>query len=136
MIQIQLCVDNCFERAIKFFDFCFRYRLLLRIGIFLTLAWYVVTMISNDLGIIQFPAEWNRFLFQFIIALTVVTISFAYTTGRKTTEPVFPFPIHNLSLIGAKNTLFVFRYVGFWWLAAGFYFLFLRFSGFASVPLF
>jgi hypothetical protein len=125
-VRIQLCVHRCFDPARKFLDFCFRYRILLRIGIFLTLLWYVVTMILNDLGIIQFPVEWNRFLFQFVIALTVVTISFAYTSGKKNDHPVFPFPIHNLSLIGAKNTLLVFRSVGFWWLAASFYFLWMR----------
>jgi len=126
-VRMQLCVHRCYDRAKKFFDFCFRYRIPLRIGIFITLLWYVITMILNDFGIMQFPVEWNRFLFQFVIALTVVTISFAYTSGHRMDQPVFPFPIHNLFLIGARNTLLVFRYVGFWWLAASFYFLWVRF---------
>lgn len=125
-VQIELCAHRCFDNARRFLDFCFRYRILLRLGIFLTLLWYVVTMILNDLGIFQIPVEWNRFLFQFVIALTVVTISFAYASGYKNDRPLFPFPIHNLSLIGAKNTLLVFRYVGFWWLATSFYFLWTR----------
>lgn len=126
IVQIQLCTHRCFDRARKFFDFCFRYRNLLRMGIFLTLLWYVVTMILNDLAIFQFPAEWNGFLFQFFIAFTVVSISFAYTSGHTIDQPVFPFPIHNLFLIGARNTLLVFRYVGFWWLATSFYFLWMQ----------
>jgi hypothetical protein len=126
VVRIQLCTHRCFDKTRKFFDFCFRYRRLLRIGIFVTLLWYVVTMILNDLRIFQFSVEWNRFLFQFVIALTVVTVSFAYTSGHKHGQHIFPFPIHNLFLLGAKNTLLVFRYVGFWWLAASFYFLWVR----------
>jgi hypothetical protein len=126
-VRIQLCAHHCVDRARKFLDFCFHYRFLLRLGILFTLLWYVVTMILNDLEIIQFPPEWNRFLFQFVIALTVVSISFAYTSGHRIDQPAFPFPIHNLFLLGAKNTLLVFRYVGFWWLAASFYFLWVRF---------
>ncbi len=126
-VRIQLCAHRCSERARKFFAFCYRYRIPLRIGIFATLCWYVVVMVLNDVGIIEFPVEWNHFVFQFVIALTVVIISFAYTSGHRTAHAVFPFPIHNLFLIGARNTLLVFRYVGIWWLATSFYFLWMRF---------
>jgi hypothetical protein len=30
-----------------------------------------------------------------------------------------PFPLHNLFLLGIRNTLWVFRLVGAWWLVAG-----------------
>jgi hypothetical protein len=122
-VAIELCKQHCLARARQFFDFTFRYRTLLRLGIFLPLIWYIVTMVLNDRSILSFPNDWNRFIFQFFIAATVVLISFAYKTGIETADPVFPFPIHNLSLIGAKNTLLVFRYVGFWWLAISLYFL-------------
>ena len=122
-VQIELCKQNCSRPAKQFFDFTFRYRMLIRLGIFLPLVWYLVTMILNHLGIWAFPDEWNRFIFRFFIALTVVMISCAYRTGTEAANPAFPFPIHNLSLIGAKNTLLVFRYVGIWWLGLGLYFL-------------
>ena len=128
VVAIELCEQNCSRPAKQFFDFTFRYRVWLRLGIFLPLLWYIVTMVLNDLGIWSFPNEWNRFIFQFFIATSVVLISFAYRTGMETSDPVFPFPIHNLSLIGAKNTLLVFRYVGIWWLAVSIYFLWTHIS--------
>ena len=123
-VSINLCTESCRRSAKQFFDFTFRYRAILRFGIFLPLVWYIVTMVLNDLRIWSFPNEWNRFIFQFFIAVTVLLVSFAYRTGIETSNPVFPFPIHNLSLIGANNILLVFRYVGIWWLAVSLYFLF------------
>ncbi len=127
-VAIELCTVSCTDRARKFFDLAFRYRTLLRLGIFLPLVWYTVTMLLNDFQIFSFPENWNRFIFQFFIAATVVIVSFAYRSGRETAQPEFPFPIHNLFLLGANNTLMVFRLVGFWWLAASLYFLSIEFS--------
>jgi hypothetical protein len=124
-VAIELCVYGCSKRALQFFDFTSGYRHFLRAGIFLPLGWYIITMVLDALGIFHFPENWNHFIFQFMIAATVVIISFAYRSGSETSYPSFPFPIHNLFLIGAKNTLLVFRYVGFWWLAISFYFLWL-----------
>jgi hypothetical protein len=127
-VAIELCTQRCSASARRFFDFTFRYRTVFRLGIFLPLVWYIVTMVLNDRSIWSFPNEWNRFIFQFFIAISVVLISFAYRTGMETSDAVFPFPIHNLSLIGGKNTLLVFRYVGFWWLAVSVYFLWTHIS--------
>jgi hypothetical protein len=123
VVVIELCKQTCSAPARKFFDFTDRNRMLFRVGIFLPLLWYAVTMVLNDRSIWSFPNDWNRFIFQFFIAANVVLISFAYKTGMETSNPAFPFPIHNLFLIGAKNTLIVFRYVGIWWLAASLYFV-------------
>jgi len=123
LVSIDLCNPFCKESAKRFFDFCDRYRLPIRIGIFLPLVWYLVALLLNHYGKFVFPPRWNTFIFRFFIALTVVTISFAYRSGKATRKSVFPFPIHNLFLIGAKNTLLVFRYVGIWWLLASLYFL-------------
>jgi hypothetical protein len=122
--EIQLCTQDCSGKAKRFFGYTYRNRLFLRIGIFLPLLWYIATMLLNEMGLFAFPEDWNHFIFQFFIAFTVVTISFAYKSGTEPDQPSFPFPIHNPFLIGAKNTLLVFRYVGFWWLAAGLYFLY------------
>jgi hypothetical protein len=120
---LELC-EECQDAGKRFFDFTDSHRMLLRLGIFLPLGWYIVTMLLNYFGVFHFPPEWDRFIFQFFIAITVVTISFAYRTGRSTELSSFPFPIHNLFLLGAKNTLLVFRYVGLWWIITSVYFLF------------
>jgi hypothetical protein len=121
-LPLEFC-EACLNPAKRFFDFTNRYRMFLRLGIFLPLVWYLVMMLLNDFGLFHFPSDWNRFIFQFFIAITVVTVSFAYRTGYLTDRLTFPFPLHNLFLLGAKNTLLVFRYVGLWWLAASLFFL-------------
>lgn len=125
-VEFQACVQGCGAKARRFFDFCLSHKNLLRLGIFLPLAWYVVTMLLNGLGFLNFPVGWDRFIFQFCIACSVVSISFFYARGKETELPTFAFPIHNLFLLGIKNTLLVFRYVGIWWIAASLYFLYTR----------
>jgi len=125
-MDFEFCTGFCVEPARRFFDFCNRYKNVFRIGIFLPLAWYVITMLLIGFGKFSFPVEWNRFIFRFFIACSVVSISFLYRMGRDTESPSFPFPIHNLFLLGAKNTLLVFRYVGIWWILACLYFLIKR----------
>ena len=122
-VEFEFCQQNCISKAKKFFDFCARYAPLLRAGIFIPLAWYVVTMILAALNLIHFLEDWNHFIFQFFIAVTVVSISFLYPTGRETNTPKFPFPIHNLFLLGIQNTLIVFRLVGIWWIIVSLIFL-------------
>ncbi len=121
--EFQLCVETCKTKALRFFDFCRRNRPLIAAGIFLPLCWYVVTMLGNGFGLFSFPQDWDRFLFQFFIAITVASISFLYGTGSAAENPGFSFPIHNLFLLGIKNTLLVFRYVGIWWIAVSLIFL-------------
>jgi hypothetical protein len=123
LLEFQFCEEICLSPAKRFFDFCSRYRTFFRVGIFVPLAWYVITMLLVGFGKFDFPVEWNRFIFQFFVAITVVSISFLYRSGNETQQPSFPFPIHNLFLLGARNTLQVFRYVGLWWIAASLWFL-------------
>jgi hypothetical protein len=125
-IEFEFCQQNCITKAKRFFDFCSRNSLLLRVGIFIPLGWYVISMIITALNLIHFPEDWNHFIFQFFIAITVVSISFLYRTGKETTTPSFPFPIHNLFLLGIQNTLIVFRIVGIWWIVVSVIFLFRR----------
>ena len=125
-IEFEFCQHNCITRAKRFFDFCSRYAPLFRAGIFIPLAWYVITMILTALNLIHFPEDWNHFIFQFFIAVTVVSISLLYRAGKETDTPTFPFPIHNLFLLGIQNTLIVFRLVGIWWIVVSLIFLFRR----------
>jgi len=122
-VTVELCNPLCKEKGKRFFDFCDRYKFLIRAGIFLPLISYITLLLLTHYGVISFDAEWNKFIFRFYIAVTVVTVSLAYTQGRTDQNAKFPFPIHNLFLIGAKNTLLVFRFVGIWWILASLYFL-------------
>lgn len=123
-IAFECCAGECLSRSKRFFDFCSRYRLFLRMGIFLPLIWYVLSMIAVGLGKFSMPIQWERFIFQFFIAVTVVSISFLYGSGKETESPSFPFPVHNLFLLGINNILWVFRLVGIWWIAASLWFLY------------
>ncbi|HEY7161126.1 MAG TPA: hypothetical protein VH815_07695, partial [Acidobacteriota bacterium] len=91
-IEFEFCQQNCITNAKRFFDFCSRYAPLLRAGIFIPLGWYVITMTLTTLNVIHFPEDWNRFIFQFFIAITVVSISFLYRSGQETDTTSFPFP--------------------------------------------
>jgi len=121
--EFQLCVENCKTNAFRFFDFCRKNRIMIAAGIFLPLGWYILSMLGNGFGLLSFPPDWDRFLFQFFIAITVASISFLYRTGSAIENPVFSFPIHNLFLLGIRNTLLVFRYVGIWWITISLIFL-------------
>ena len=127
-LLFEFCKDACVSQSRRFFDFCESKKWILRAGIFIPLLWYIGSMLLSSFGVFSFPAEWNNFIFRFFIACTVVSISFLYKTGNETERPRFPFPIHNLFLLGARNTLIVFRIVGVWWILAGIYFLFKKFS--------
>jgi hypothetical protein len=128
MMTFEFCQGNCLSNAKRFFDFCERYKTILQIGIFVPLLWYVITITLISFQLFSFSIEWNHFIFRFFIACTVVGISFLYRLGNETPNPQFPFPIHNLFLLGIRNTLMVFRLVGIWWILAGLYFLFLMSS--------
>jgi hypothetical protein len=123
-IVFQFCEGSCVENGKRFIDFCETRKAMLKIGIFIPLIWYVVTMLLISFGMFSFPTNWNQFIFRFFIACTVVSISFLYKNGKPTDSLRFPFPIHNLFLLGIRNTLIVFRLVGIWWIAAGLYFLY------------
>lgn len=58
-----------------------------------------------------------RLAFKIPVALAVVTASFAWPLGSKLErEPAIDLPAHNLSLLGVRWTLWVFRIVGMLWL--------------------
>jgi hypothetical protein len=56
--------------------------------------------------------------FRLVVALAVVSASLGYRALREPDDPlVCPFPLHNLLLLGIRQTLWVFRVVGAWWIA-------------------
>lgn len=127
-LTFRCCKEGCCSKAKRFCHFCQRHRHWIRAGIFLPLIWYIVTMLLFGLRQFMFPLEWNRFIFQFFIACTVVAISFLYRLDHEAERPALPFPIHNLFLLGIRNTLLIFRLVGIWWISIGLFFLWKQLS--------
>lgn len=124
LLELQLCENHCMDRGRRFFDFCSRFGWPIRAGIFIPLLWYVATMVFVGFHLISFPLDWNRFIFQFTIAITVVSVALGFRLGRDVHPTRFPFPIHNLFLLGARNVLVIFFLVGAWWIFIGIQFLY------------
>jgi hypothetical protein len=110
------------DRAARFVTFAARWKRLLAAGIFVPLAVLLAAILALAAGRPFVPQEWAALQFRTIVAATVVTASLGYRSVRAAEEPLsFPFPLHNLCLLGMRATLWVFRAVGIWWLAsAGF----------------
>jgi hypothetical protein len=122
--MFEFCVDRCTAKAKRFFYFCNRYKDYIRAGIFGPLIFYALTVPLFLINKPIVPMEWETFVFRFFIACTVVAVSFFPIKGESQRSLSFPFPAQNLLLLGIQNTLFVFRYVGIWWILASLYFLF------------
>lgn len=106
------------EAARRFFAFTYRYRAPLGVGIFVPLLVLLGGTTLRVLGIELIPHAVNALLFRVIVATTVVTASLAYAASPPAEMPRSAFPVHNLFLLGIRNTLWVFRLVGGWWLIA------------------
>jgi hypothetical protein len=87
-------------------------------GIFAPLALLLGGTLLRALGFVLLPHEVNAGQFRVIVAATVVLVSLVYRSSPPVAEPRSAFPVHNLFLLGIRNTLWVFRLVGAWWLLA------------------
>jgi hypothetical protein len=114
------CNDAHFDLAGRFLTFVWRHRPPIAAGIFVPLVVLLVASLALAAGHPLLPQEWNTWQFKTIVALTVVLTSLAYRTVSHPDMTLrTPFPLHNLFLLGIRNTLWVFRLVGAWWLVAG-----------------
>jgi hypothetical protein len=105
------------DRIGRFFTFVFRYRIPIALGIFVPLFVLLAGTLMVAVGRPVIALEMNRFQFRLIVAITVLATSLAYLGGRNADASLScPFPLHNLFLLGVRNTLWVFRVVGVWWL--------------------
>jgi hypothetical protein len=77
--------------ARQFLGFVHHHRVAIRLGIFVPLAMLLGGTLISALG---------------------------YRTAPPSPNPQSAFPVHNLALLGIRNTLWVFRIVGAWWLLA------------------
>ncbi|MBK9384601.1 MAG: hypothetical protein IPN34_07255 [Planctomycetes bacterium] len=115
------------RRARAFLAFASRHRAALRLGVFVPLLALVVSIaIESASGSELFPHQRTAtlILFQGVIAITVLVAALGHPRdqGVRIASPYpFPFPIHNLALLGIRNTLAVFVAVGAYWLALSLY---------------
>ncbi len=115
------CNETHFDLAGRFLSFVWRHRPPIAVGIFLPLLVLLLASLSLAGGHPLLPQAWNTWQFKTIVALTVVLTSLTYRTVSHPDESLrSPFPLHTLFLLGIRNTLWVFRLVGAWWLVAGF----------------
>lgn len=124
------CSDAHAALVARFLGFVVRFRIPVALGIFGPLAWLIVASLSAAAGRPLLPHDTNALIFRVVVAATVVTASLAPLVGQAFFRHVpfsaqsvpfgqplrCPFPIHNLSLLGIGNTLWMFRIVGAWWL--------------------
>lgn len=104
----------------RFLTFVESYRLPIAIGIFVPLVVLLAGTLAFAAGHPFLAPVWNAWQFRTAVAVTVVVTSLAYRTVARAVEPLrSPFPLHNLFLLGIRNTLWVFRLVGAWWIIAG-----------------
>lgn len=90
----------------------------LRLAIVLPVLVYLALAVLAAAGRPVVPMAWAVWVFKLPIAAAVVALSFLWPRGaRLDLEPAVGFPPHNLFLLGVRNTLWIFRIVGLWWLA-------------------
>jgi hypothetical protein len=104
--------------ARRFFGFVNRRRMAIAAGIFAPLGLLLGGTLLRAVGVDALPHGANALQFKVIVAATVVAVSLAYRVSAPADPSRSPFPAHNFFLLGIRNTLWVFRIVGAWWLLA------------------
>jgi hypothetical protein len=108
------------DKAGRFFTFAQKFAWPLRIAILGPLAFYLVMEILRLSGNEVTSHALNAAIFQGLIGLTTLTTFVAY----RFVDPIphmkgpvkFPFPVHNVALLGIGWTLWVFAVVGAIWI--------------------
>jgi len=114
------CSSRHRNSSARFLTFVARYRAPIAIGILVPLLVLLVGTLTFAAGRPLLAQEWSSWQFKMIVAFTVVVTSLAYRAIVRPVEPLrSAFPLHNLFLLGIRNTLWIFRIVGAWWLIAG-----------------
>ena len=118
--MLTACDAHHANLAGRFLSFLVRWRLAIAIGIFPSLLLLLGGTLALAAGHPFLPTDALTFQFRVIVAATVISASLAYRLVP-TPDAVLrsPFPVHNLLLLGIRQTLWVFRLVGTWWLVAG-----------------
>jgi hypothetical protein len=120
MVALGACSEAHADHAARFLTFIYRWRVAIGLGIFVPLVVLLGGSLALAGGRQLLSHEWNTWQFRTVVAFTVVTTSVVWhTVARPSPSLRSPFPLHNLFLLGIRNTLWVFRLVGTWWLVAG-----------------
>ena len=111
------CSEAHAGRTRRFLSTLRRWRVPITAGIFAPLLLLLAGTLALALGHGFLPHAENVRQFRLVVAATVVLASLAYPWVRRPDEALScPFPLHNLLLLGIRQTLWVFRLVGAWWI--------------------
>ncbi len=111
-------------QLLQFLSFCDSAAWPLRVGILLpTLGYFILGFLALA-GIEPISLELRQALFRGLVALSVLSVALFFRFAAVRLPGGFPFPIHNLGLLGVRTTLSIFFVVGVYWLVlTGVYFL-------------
>lgn len=102
----------------RYFAFAWRWRHVLRVGIFLPLLLLVAALAATALGFAApLPAAVD--LFRLSVGITVNLAAWGYLAASPEVPARVPFPAHNFFLLGLWPLLWIFRLVGIWWIWKG-----------------
>ncbi len=118
--QVWACCRRHATLVARFVSLARRWRVAIASGIFLPLAILLGGTLAGAAGWPLLSRDVNALQFRVIGALTVVSASLGYLLVREPDERLrCPFPLHNLLLLGIRQTLWIFRIVGAWWIVDG-----------------
>jgi hypothetical protein len=118
--RVAACGEEHAALVAGFLSFVRRWQVPIAAGIFLPLLVLLAASIAQAAGRGFMSHAAAALQFRVIVAITVVTVSLAYRAiHERDASLVSVFPFHNLLLLGIRQTLWVFRVVGAWWLVDG-----------------
>jgi len=90
----------------------------LRLGVFVPLALLLATLAATALG----RRPWVDLatatdLFRLVVGLAVNLAAWGYLAAGERAPARSRFPLHNLTLLGIRALVWIFRLVGIWWIA-------------------
>jgi len=112
---------SCSEHRLplaRFFSFVETWRWPLRLGIFVPLAFLLISLAATAAGQPASLETWTAW-FKLIVGLTVNVAALGSLLAREHAPVTVPFPLHNFFLLGVRNLLWIFRLVGLWWIWQG-----------------
>jgi hypothetical protein len=104
--------------AARFFSFLEAWRWPLRMGIFVPLAFLLLSLAAVAAGQ-PAPIDLATAWFKLVVGVTVNLAALGYLLAREHAPISVPFPLHNFFLLGVRNLLWIFRLVGIWWIWQG-----------------
>jgi hypothetical protein len=114
--SLTTCSPDHRREASRFLSHVQRYRSAIGLGIFVPLAALLIGTLGAAFGQCWVEHDTLALTFRTLVAATVLLVSLTYYATPIKEPLCFPFPLHNLCLLGIGKTLWVFRAVGGVWL--------------------